>query len=306
MAVDTPSDVRSLVIYQVFPRNYGPTGTLRDITADLDRIVDLGADVLFLMPIHPIGVEGRKGSQGSPYAISDYRALHPDLGTDEDFDALVSAAHDAGLRVIIDVVFNHTSPDSVLVAEHPEFFHRDADGRPFPHGARVARHRRPQAPGPRPGSLPDRLPGPLGTTGRGRVPVRRRLAGARRVLAPGPQRAGSAQARPAVARGVREPGLGVADAVRWGCRRRRTASCSRPSTSPTSTTCSRSGRPRSTVRSAWAGSWRCCAGSTARGAPTTRSSASWRTTTSTASCTSRRAGRRRWPGRRSWRARRDR
>ena len=108
MAVDTPPDVRSLVIYQVFPRNHGPTGTLPDITADLDRIVDLGADVLFLMPIHPIGVDGRKGSEGSPYAISDYRVLHPDLGTDEDFDDLVSAAHEAGLKVIIDVVFNHT------------------------------------------------------------------------------------------------------------------------------------------------------------------------------------------------------
>ena len=131
MAVDTPPDVRSLVIYQVFPRNYGPTGTLPDITADLDRIVELGADVLYLMPIHPIGVEGRKGSAGSPYAISDFRVLHPDLGTDEDFDELVAAAHAAGLKVIIDVVFNHTSPDSVLVAEHPEFFHRDADGRPI-------------------------------------------------------------------------------------------------------------------------------------------------------------------------------
>jgi hypothetical protein len=83
------------------------------------------------MPIHPIGVAGRKGSQGSPYAISDYRALHPDLGADDDFDDLVSAAHDVGLKVIIDVVFNHTSPDSVLISEHPEFFHRDADGQPF-------------------------------------------------------------------------------------------------------------------------------------------------------------------------------
>ena len=131
MARDTPADTRSLVIYQVFPRNYGATGRLRDITADLDRIVALGVDVLFLMPVHPIGVEGRKGSQGSPYAIKDFRVLNPDLGTDEDFDTLVSAAHDAGLKVIIDVVFNHTSPDSVLAVEHPEFFHRDADGRPF-------------------------------------------------------------------------------------------------------------------------------------------------------------------------------
>ncbi|HWS56926.1 MAG TPA: alpha-amylase family glycosyl hydrolase [Actinotalea sp.] len=131
MADDTPHEVRSLVIYQVFPRVYGPTGRLSDITADLDRIAALGVDVLFLMPIHPIGEVGRKGSLGSPYAIRDYRAVHPDLGTDEEFDELVAAAHAAGLRVILDVVFNHTSPDSVLVAEHPEFFHQDADGVPY-------------------------------------------------------------------------------------------------------------------------------------------------------------------------------
>jgi hypothetical protein len=131
MAIDTPLDVRSLVIYQVFTRNYGPTGTFADVTKDLDRIVALGADVLYLLPIHPIGVEGRKGSAGSPYAIQDYRSVSPELGTDEDFDNLVAAAHDAGLKVMIDVVFNHTSPDSVLVREHPEFFHRDAEGKPY-------------------------------------------------------------------------------------------------------------------------------------------------------------------------------
>lgn len=130
MAADTPLDVRSLVIYQVFPRNHGLNGTLADVTADVDRIAGLGADVLYLLPVHPIGVEGRKGSAGSPYAISDYRAVNPDLGTDEDFDSLVAAAHGAGLKVMLDVVFNHTSPDSVLVREHPEFFHRDAQGRP--------------------------------------------------------------------------------------------------------------------------------------------------------------------------------
>lgn len=130
MAADTPLDVRSLVIYQVFPRNHGPNGRLADVTADLARIADLGVDVLYLMPIHPIGQVGRKGTLGSPYAIRDYRAINPELGGDADFDELVAAAHRHGLKVMIDVVFNHTSPDSVLVAEHPEFFHRDADGLP--------------------------------------------------------------------------------------------------------------------------------------------------------------------------------
>lgn len=131
MASDTPANVRELVIYQVFPRNFGPTGRLSDVTTDLDRIADLGVDVVYLMPIHPIGQVGRKGSAGSPYAISDYRALNPDLATDEEFDALIAAAHERGLKVIIDVVFNHTSPDSVLVSQHPEFFHQDENGNPI-------------------------------------------------------------------------------------------------------------------------------------------------------------------------------
>ncbi len=131
MASDTPLDVRSLVIYQVFPRNHGPSGTLADITADIGRIAALGADVLYLLPVHPVGELGRKGSAGSPYAIRDYRAISPQLGSEADFDELVATAHAAGLKVMMDVVFNHTSQDSVLVTEHPEFFHRDADGRPY-------------------------------------------------------------------------------------------------------------------------------------------------------------------------------
>ena len=130
MAIDTSPAVRSLVLYQVFPRNHGPRGRLVDVTEDVERIAGLGVDVLYLMPIHPIGEVGRKGRLGSPYAIRDYRAVDPELGTLADFDDLVAAAHRAGLRVILDVVFNHTAPDSVLVAEHPEFFHRDAAGRP--------------------------------------------------------------------------------------------------------------------------------------------------------------------------------
>ena len=130
MAADTPLEARSLVFYQVFVRNFGPTGRFPDVTAELDRIAALGVDVIHLLPIHPIGVDGRKGSAGSPYAIRDYRALNPDLGTDEEFDALIEGAHARGMQVIIDVVFNHTSRDSVLIEEHPEFFHRDELGTP--------------------------------------------------------------------------------------------------------------------------------------------------------------------------------
>lgn len=131
MATDTPAEVRNLVIYQVFPRNHGPHGTLTDVTADLERIADLGVDYVYLLPVHPIGEVGRKGSLGSPYAIRDYRTLHPDLGTEEDMAALITRAHDLGLGVMVDIVFNHTAHDSILVEEHPEFFHTDAEGKPM-------------------------------------------------------------------------------------------------------------------------------------------------------------------------------
>lgn len=131
MARDTPDDVASLVVYQVFARQHGPNGTLADVTADLERIAALGVDVVYLLPVQPIGLVGRKGSLGSPFAITDFRAVNPDLGTEDDFVALVDRAHELGLRVILDVVFNHTAPDSHLVVDHPEFYHRDADGQPY-------------------------------------------------------------------------------------------------------------------------------------------------------------------------------
>ncbi len=117
-------------IYSVFVRNHGKAGTFAEVTADLDRISGLGVDAVWLMPVHPVGAVARKGSLGSPYAISDYRAVNPEFGTDADFDALIAAAHKQNVRVMIDVVFNHTSPDSVLATEHPEWFYRGEDGKP--------------------------------------------------------------------------------------------------------------------------------------------------------------------------------
>ena len=82
------------------------------------------------MPIHPIGVEGKKGSLGCPYANRDYREVNPAYGTMEDFRALVDEIHARGMKCMIDVVYNHTSPDSTLFREHPEWFYHGADGRP--------------------------------------------------------------------------------------------------------------------------------------------------------------------------------
>ena len=130
MAQNTDKTLMHKLIYSVFVRNHTPEGTFRALEGDLDRLRALGTDIVWLMPIHPIGEEGRKGTLGSPYAIRDYRGINPEYGTMEDFRHLVDAIHDRGMKCIIDVVYNHTSPDSVLAAGHPEFFLRDEMGRP--------------------------------------------------------------------------------------------------------------------------------------------------------------------------------
>lgn len=130
MAPNTPQSYRNLVIYEIYVRNHGPNGTFADVEADLPRLKSMGVDVIWFMPIHPIGQLNKKGSLGCPYSIQDYRSVNPEYGTYEDFVRLVEKAHSRGLKVMIDVVYNHTSHDSVLVKEHPEFFHQDAQGRP--------------------------------------------------------------------------------------------------------------------------------------------------------------------------------
>ena len=110
MAENTNKNLLHQVIYSVFVRNHTKEGTFRALEGDLDRLRGLGADIIWLMPIHPIGVEGRKGTLGSPYAIQDYRGVNPEYGTREDFIHLVDAIHARGMKCIIDVVYNHTSP----------------------------------------------------------------------------------------------------------------------------------------------------------------------------------------------------
>ena len=128
MAVNTSLTLRNAVMYQVFVRNFSEEGTFEKVRERLDEIKVLGTDIIWLMPIHPIGRIARKGSLGSPYAISDYRAVNPEFGTQDDFKALVADIHAHGMKCIIDVVYNHTSPDSVLSKEHPEWFYHKEDG----------------------------------------------------------------------------------------------------------------------------------------------------------------------------------
>ena len=125
--------VRDGVVYEIYPRAFSPQGNFNGITARLDDLKDLGVNILWLMPIHPIGQVKKKGTIGSPYAVRDYYAINPDYGTKEDFHRLISEAHRRGMKVIIDIVANHTSWDSVMM-KWPEFYEHDAQGRiTYPH-----------------------------------------------------------------------------------------------------------------------------------------------------------------------------
>ena len=130
MAQNTDPRLQLQVVYSIYVRAHTPEGTFRAVIPDLDRIRALGTDIIWFLPIHPIGVEGKKGSLGCPYANRDYRDVNPAYGTMEDFKALVDQIHARGMKVMIDVVYNHTSPDAVLCREHPEFYYRDANGKP--------------------------------------------------------------------------------------------------------------------------------------------------------------------------------
>ena len=117
------------VMYEVNIRQFSPEGTFAGVEAQLPRLKDLGVDILWLMPMYEIGTEGRKGTLGSYYAISDYKAVNPEFGTMEDFEHLLAAAHDLGFKVILDWVANQTAPDNVWMYEKPaNFYERDSLG----------------------------------------------------------------------------------------------------------------------------------------------------------------------------------
>lgn len=117
------------VVYEINVRQYTPEGTFAAAQAQLPRLKELGVDVIWLMPIYPIGEKERKGTLGSYYAVKDYCAVNPEFGTLDDFDHFVQTAHDLGLKVIIDWVANHTSPDAVWIEEKPlDWYERDSLG----------------------------------------------------------------------------------------------------------------------------------------------------------------------------------
>ena len=127
----SPDWLRSATIYEIFPRHFSPAGNLAGVTAKLDELKDLGVTVLWTMPIHPIGEKFRKGDFGSPYSIRDYYAIAPNYGTLDDFKKLVTGAHQRGLKVIMDIVANHTAWDSVMMT-NKEFYKQNTNGQVIP------------------------------------------------------------------------------------------------------------------------------------------------------------------------------
>jgi cyclomaltodextrinase / maltogenic alpha-amylase / neopullulanase len=126
-ARNSPAWLKSGTIYQVFVRSFSAQGDLNGVTSRLDELHSLGVNILWLMPIHPYGQVKKKGSLGSPYAVRDYYAIDPPLGTKDDLRRLVAEVHKRQMKVIIDIVANHTSWDSVMMA-HQDFYKKDKEG----------------------------------------------------------------------------------------------------------------------------------------------------------------------------------
>ena len=119
---------REAVIYQINTRQFTPEGTLAAATGELDRLDALGVDILWLMPVQPIGEVNRKGTLGSPYSITDYRAVREELGSMADFERFVDEAHARGMKVILDWVGNHTAWDHPWTREHPDYYETNWKG----------------------------------------------------------------------------------------------------------------------------------------------------------------------------------
>lgn len=126
-----PEWSRNAVIYEVNWRQITPGGTLPELCDQLPRLKELGVDILWLMPIHPISELNRKGGLGSYYAVKDYKAVNPELGNMEQFKEFVNKAHEYGLKVIIDWVPNHSGCDNPWVEQHPDWYALDENGKMF-------------------------------------------------------------------------------------------------------------------------------------------------------------------------------
>ncbi len=129
-----PAWLSASVIYEINTATFSASGTFAGAAARLGDLQELGVNLLWLMPVHPPGKLKSKPPFGSPYAVRDYYGINPSYGTAEDLRRFIREAHRRGMRVIIDIVANHTSWDSVLM-EHPDFYKQDAGGHILPPNA---------------------------------------------------------------------------------------------------------------------------------------------------------------------------
>lgn len=119
---------KNATIYEVNTRQYTPEGTFAAFQTHLPRLKEMGVDILWFMPIHPISKEKRKGELGSPYAVADYKDVNPNMGSMDDFRSLLNAIHEIGMHAIIDWVPNHTGWDNPWITEHPDWYTKDKEG----------------------------------------------------------------------------------------------------------------------------------------------------------------------------------
>jgi glycosidase len=119
------------IIYEINVRNFSPQGNFQGVTNDIPRLKELGVDILWLMPIHPIGEKNRVGSKGSPYSVKNYLEINPDYGTENDLQTLINTAHQNGMKVLLDWVANHTAWDNIWVSEHIDYYAANNGQRPY-------------------------------------------------------------------------------------------------------------------------------------------------------------------------------
>jgi glycosidase len=127
-----PEWSKNSVLYEVNTRQYTPQGTFNAFSEHLPQLKSLGVDVLWFMPIFPIGIENKKGELGSYYSVRDYLDVNPEFGKLDDFKAVVVKAHELGMKVVIDWVPNHTSWDNKLTVDHPDWYVKDSKGKFIP------------------------------------------------------------------------------------------------------------------------------------------------------------------------------
>ena len=128
VALKHPEWSKNATIYEVNVRQFTKEGNFKAFEAHLPRLKEMGVDIIWLMPIHPIGEKNRKGKLGSYYAVKDYLGVNPEFGTMDEFKSLVKKIHSMGMYVIIDWVANHTAWDNPLATDHPEWYTKTREG----------------------------------------------------------------------------------------------------------------------------------------------------------------------------------